>query len=128
MLPCRNPGRHDRPLVPGAEPSDDKPPGDGEEAEVPSGPVYFFRPDSRETGYLSPWFPSAFRDPHDPSKVYANAQHYFLHHRALLFGDEVTAAKILETLSPHKAQEMARKIRNLDRTVWEEHRERVAYC
>ncbi|KAI0152056.1 hypothetical protein F4776DRAFT_658988 [Hypoxylon sp. NC0597] len=72
------------------------------------------------------WFPSPFQDVHEPSKYYPTAEHYFLHHRALLFGDDATAAAILATASPHQAKVLARRTKNFDAEVWRVNRERIA--
>ncbi|KAI0204857.1 DUF1768-domain-containing protein [Astrocystis sublimbata] len=101
------------------------PPAMNEEPE----PVYFWRPSSPTTGFLSQWYASApFRD-RDPSsdKVYATAEHYMMHHKALLFGDEQIAAAILEVSGtyPKAVKDLGRKVRGFDQAVWERERERI---
>ncbi|KAI1417098.1 hypothetical protein F5Y13DRAFT_104127 [Hypoxylon sp. FL1857] len=94
--------------------------------DTPASPQYFWRADQHETGYLSMLFPSPFQDVHDPTKIYPTAEHYLLHHQALLFGDKATAAAILATGSPHHAKELAKYIENFDVEVWHANRERIA--
>ncbi|KAI0841126.1 DUF1768-domain-containing protein [Hypoxylon sp. FL0890] len=89
-------------------------------------PLYFWRPDAADTGFLCMWFPSPFQDIDDPSKIYPTAEHYLLHHRALLFGDEAIAADILATGSPHRAKELVKRVKNFDVEVWHANRERIA--
>ncbi|KAI1137853.1 hypothetical protein F5Y05DRAFT_413801 [Hypoxylon sp. FL0543] len=89
-------------------------------------PIYFWRGIDSDTAFLSMWFPSPFRDVHDPAKIYPTAEHYLCHHRALLFGDEETAAAILATGSPHRAKELVRRVENFDDAVWHAERGRIA--
>ncbi|KAI0855208.1 hypothetical protein F4860DRAFT_497041 [Xylaria cubensis] len=94
-----------------------------------SGPIYFWRPNEPTTGFLSQWYASVpFRD-RDPesSKIYATAEHYMMHHKALLFGDAEIAEAILAVPapSPKETKSLGRAVRNFDQAVWERERERI---
>ncbi|KAI3331702.1 DUF1768-domain-containing protein [Xylariaceae sp. AK1471] len=91
----------------------------------PNSPIYFWRPQETTTGYLSQWFPLPFREETDPSKIYLTAEHYMMHHKALLFGDDEIAASILEATSPRDVRNLGRAVRGFDAAVWENERERI---
>ncbi|TRX88078.1 hypothetical protein FHL15_011028 [Xylaria flabelliformis] len=98
-----------------------------------SGPIYFWRPGEPTTGFLSQWYASVpFRDrDRDPSssssKIYATAEHYMMHHKALLFNDAEIAEAILAVPapSPKETKSLGRAVRNFDQAVWERERERI---
>jgi ribA/ribD-fused uncharacterized protein len=94
-------------------------------APDPNGPVYFWKPQEKTTGYLSQWYALPFRDRQDPHKVYLTAEHYMMHHKALLFGDDEMAASILEATSPRDVRTLGRAVRGFDAAVWEKERERI---
>ncbi|KAH8165044.1 hypothetical protein CIB48_g3183 [Xylaria polymorpha] len=88
--------------------------------------IYFWRPTELTTGYLSQWYTShPFRDREDPAKIYATAEHYMMHQKALLFGDAEAAAAILEATSPRDVKALGRAVRGFDQAVWERERERI---
>ncbi|KAI0538032.1 hypothetical protein GGR58DRAFT_513404 [Xylaria digitata] len=90
-----------------------------------TGSIYFWRPQEVETGYLSQWYAHPFRDRTDKSKIYPTAEHYMMHHKALLFGDAEIAATILEATSPRDVRNLGRAVRGFDQGVWERERERI---
>ncbi|KAI1821956.1 DUF1768-domain-containing protein [Xylaria intraflava] len=94
-------------------------------APVPDGPIYFWRPQEVATGYLSQWYAQPFRDRADPTKIYATAEHYMMHHKALLFGDAEIAAEILKATSPRSVKALGRKVRGFDGAVWAQEREKI---
>jgi ribA/ribD-fused uncharacterized protein len=70
-------------------------------------------------GCLSQWWPSPFEaDGH----TFATAEHYMMWGKAVLFGDERTAARILDAGHPKQAKDLGRQVRNFDRATWEAHR------
>ncbi|KAI0436248.1 DUF1768-domain-containing protein [Xylaria telfairii] len=88
--------------------------------------IYFWRQTEPTTGYLSQWYTSApFRDRADPAKIYATAEHYMMHQKALLFADAEAAASILEATSPRDVKALGRAVRGFDQAVWERERERI---
>ncbi|KAH8660113.1 hypothetical protein BX600DRAFT_467261 [Xylariales sp. PMI_506] len=106
----------------------------------PGRPVYFWRESHPQTGFLSQWYSSyAFTDPSesDPSssespKVYRSAEHYMMHHKALLFGDASAAAAILAASHPRKVKSLGRAVRGYSDEAWFAEREGIVrrgnYC
>jgi len=72
-------------------------------------------------GPLSQWHPSPFRDP-SLGLDFANAEQYMMLQKALAFGDQETAQKIMATDSPSKAKSLGRKVKNYDDYVWDNKR------
>ncbi|KAI1110896.1 DUF1768-domain-containing protein [Nemania sp. NC0429] len=113
----------------------------------PTGPIYFWRPQEPETGFLSQWYALPFRgrraangggvinekgkeegkegEEGEEDKVYATAEHYMMHHKALLFGDAEMAAAILEASSPRDVKALGRAVRGFDQAVWGRERARI---
>ncbi|TGJ86552.1 hypothetical protein E0Z10_g2238 [Xylaria hypoxylon] len=91
----------------------------------PNSAIYFWRPQEAATGYLSQWYAHPFRDRTDKSKIYLTAEHYMMHHKALLFGDAEIAATILEATSPRDVKNLGRAVRGFDPAIWERERERI---
>ncbi|KAI1122461.1 hypothetical protein F5Y10DRAFT_281703 [Nemania abortiva] len=91
----------------------------------PNGPIFFWRPQEAATGYLSQWYALPFRDRADSAKIYATAEHYMMHQKALLFGDAEMAATILEAPSPRDVKALGRAVRGFDQAVWERERVRI---
>ncbi|KAI0450455.1 DUF1768-domain-containing protein [Xylaria acuta] len=100
-----------------------------------SKPIYFWRPRELATGFLSQWYASQpFRDRAPGSeekkkkkKIYATAEHYMMHHKALLFGDAEIAAAVLEVpaTSAGKVKALGRAVRGFDQATWERERVRI---
>lgn len=90
----------------------------------PNGPVFFWKPEQPEVGYLSQWYPDPFADPSDPSVVFPTAEHYMMYHKALLF-DPASGPGILAATSPKEVRSLGRLIPNYDEGVWRENRERI---
>ncbi|KAI1503720.1 hypothetical protein F5X99DRAFT_406720 [Biscogniauxia marginata] len=87
------------------------------------GPLYFWRPATAGTGFLSQWFSQhPFRDRSDPPNgyVYPTAEHYMMHQKALLFKDTEIAARILApgTTTPRVVRTLGRRVRGFDDAVW----------
>src|SRR3954447_15070372 len=77
-------------------------------------------PDGRPSaGCLSQWWEAAFSE---DGKVFGSAEHYMMAHKAWLFGDEETAARILAAAHPGEAKVLGRKVRGFDEAVWAAHR------
>ncbi|MDP9861486.1 MULTISPECIES: NADAR family protein [Streptosporangium] len=70
-------------------------------------------------GCLSQWWEAAFTvDGH----VFRSAEHYMMAHKAWLFGDGETAARILAAGHPAEAKKLGREVRGFDEAAWDEHR------
>lgn len=68
---------------------------------------------------LSQWWPSPFEvDGH----TFDTAEHYMMWGKAMLFGDEKTATRILAAKHPKQAKDLGRQVRHFDQAIWEAHR------
>ncbi|KXK60569.1 hypothetical protein AWW66_18210 [Micromonospora rosaria] len=77
------------------------------------------RDGSTGAGCLSQWYPTTFTV---DSVRYPTAEHYMMHRKALLFGDERTAARILAADHPKTVKALGRQVRDFDQTRWDAHR------
>ncbi len=64
---------------------------------------------------LSQWWPAEFTV---DGLVFPTAEHFMMHRKALLFGDEDTAARILRARHPNEAKNLGREVRGYDEEVW----------
>ncbi|KAB5530543.1 hypothetical protein GE09DRAFT_395626 [Coniochaeta sp. 2T2.1] len=90
----------------------------------PSTPISFWKETDARYGYLCQWYHCPFKDD-GKSKTYKSAEHYLMHHKALVFGDEDIALQILKAGTPRKAKGLGRQVANFDENVWNEQRERI---
>ncbi|KAL7627876.1 hypothetical protein AAE478_002071 [Parahypoxylon ruwenzoriense] len=94
-------------------------------------PIFFWKPSEPDAGFLSQWYDEQpFLDrtslTSSPNgKTYATAEHYMMHHKALLFGDVAAAAAILHADTPREVRALGRAVRNFDDAVWARERERI---
>jgi len=58
---------------------------------------------------------------------YCCCEQYMMHKKALLFNDYVIATEIMKTNSPKLHQELGRKIKDFDQTLWDSNKERIVY-
>lgn len=70
-------------------------------------------------GCLSQWWPARFEV---DGLSFATAEHYMMWRKAVLFGDDEAAAKILDASHPHQAKTVGRQVRGFEQQVWEEQR------
>ena len=78
---------------------------------VPGGPV--------GRGCLSQWAPIGFTV---EGTRYDTAEHYMMWSKAVLFGDTVTAARILAAGHPGEVKSLGREVRGFDETRWKRER------
>jgi ribA/ribD-fused uncharacterized protein len=64
---------------------------------------------------LSQWWPVDFTE---DGRRYRSAEHYMMAHKALLFGDDETAAEILAAGHPGEAKTLGRGVRGFDDATW----------
>jgi ribA/ribD-fused uncharacterized protein len=70
-------------------------------------------------GCLSQWWPAPFTvDGHR----YGTAEHYMMWRKAMLFGDEATAARVLTVDHPGEAKKLGRLVRDFDESTWDDAR------
>ncbi|MFD5099928.1 NADAR family protein [Streptomyces albidochromogenes] len=70
-------------------------------------------------GCLSQWWPVEFTE---DGHTYRSAEHYMMAHKAWLFDDPESAAKILAVEHPAEAKSLGRRITGFDERTWREHR------
>lgn len=70
-------------------------------------------------GCLSQWWPAAFTV---DAVTYPTAEHFMMHRKALLFGDDQTAARVLTVAHPGAAKTLGRQVRGFDEAIWETRR------
>jgi ribA/ribD-fused uncharacterized protein len=67
-------------------------------------------------GCLSQWWPAAFVV---DGRTFATAEHYMMWRKAMLFGDEKSAERILAAGYPRQAKELGRRVEGFDHGRWE---------
>jgi ribA/ribD-fused uncharacterized protein len=70
-------------------------------------------------GCLSQWWPSPFEV---DGRRFATAEHWMMWSKAMLFGDEATAERILAAPQPGGAKALGRQVRDFDDAVWDRER------
>ena len=68
---------------------------------------------------LSQWYPSPFTD---GEHTFATAEHYMMWRKAMLFGDERTATRVLGAGHPKEAKDLGRQVGNFEQATWEAER------
>ena len=66
---------------------------------------------------LSQWYPCVFEV---DGVRYTSAEQYMMAEKAKLFGDEEIRAEILGTSDPKKCKSFGRKVKNFNKTVWDQ--------
>ncbi|HET6860131.1 MAG TPA: NADAR family protein [Streptomyces sp.] len=85
-------------------------------------PFWGHRPNHDGTpgaGCLSQWWEADFSE---DGHTFRSAEHYMMAHKAWLFDDPATAAKILEAGHPNEAKKLGRQIDGFDSAVWDAER------
>ena len=75
--------------------------------------TFFFGKDSP----FSQWHPARFAV---DGVTYNCAEQYMMHQKAVLFGDEAMATKILKSADPKEHKALGRKVSNFDQDKWNE--------
>ncbi|MEV4706467.1 NADAR family protein [Actinoplanes sp. NPDC049316] len=70
-------------------------------------------------GCLSQWWPSTFTA---EGVTFASAEHYMMWRKALLFGDDEAAGRIVAASHPRQAKMLGRRVHGFDEEVWAAHR------
>lgn len=73
---------------------------------------------------FSQWHPVGFEI--DGIK-YRTAEHYMMWRKAMLFGDEETAEKILAVKHPRDVKALGREVKNFDSKVWADNCQQAVY-
>ena len=85
--------------------------------------ICFHNPDE-ENGYLSNWFLSEFTVGGIP---FSSMEQYMMYKKAVLFKDQTTAEKILQTDDVAEIKVLGRTVQNFDEKVWVKEREGIVY-
>lgn len=74
--------------------------------DTSQGPIYFWREFEEPYGFLSQWY----EDPFEVDGVtYQSAEMWMMIQKALLFGDEESAQKMMQTTEPKEHKALGRK-------------------
>jgi ribA/ribD-fused uncharacterized protein len=71
------------------------------------------------TNCLSQWWPTAFQA---DNVMFRSAEHYMMYRKAILFGDEESAGRIVAASHPRQAKMLGRRVRNFDEQMWKKQR------
>lgn len=86
--------------------------------------VICFHNPNEENGYLSNWYPSAFRV---NGTAFSSMEQFMMSRKAVFFCDEPVAAKILATDDVAKIKALGRRVSNYDESLWNGVRQIVVY-
>lgn len=95
-----------------------------EEAGISRDPIFFWGHRPSRSGYVgkecfSQWYPADFNVGHI---TYCCMEQYMMSKKALLFGDEETNRRIMESKEPGKIKELGRGVRGFKEEIWESFR------
>ena len=96
---------------------------DGVLQEEGAAMICFHNPDE-DNGYLSNWFLSEFTV---CGITFSSMEQYMMYEKAILFKDQTTAEKILQTDDVAKIKALGRTVQNFDDEVWAKEREGIVY-
>lgn len=82
--------------------------------------TFFFRQESP----FSQWHPVEFEV---EGKRFTCAEQYMMYGKAVLFGDQEVAERILSAKTPKAQKALGRKVRGFDEQRWRSERERIVY-
>ena len=85
--------------------------------------ICFHNPEE-ENGYLSNWYLSEFII---DDITFSSMEQYMMYEKAILFHDQETAEKILQTDNVAEIKALGRTVQNFDDTVWGQSREEIVY-
>ncbi len=75
-------------------------------------------------GPLCQWYSSKFIE---NGITFDCCEQYMMYQKAILFNDEETANKILNTSKPREQKNLGRQVKNFDQKIWDEHKENIVY-
>ena len=76
-------------------------------------------------GRFSQWWTSKFID--EDGVEFRCCEQYMMYKKALLFGDNETASKIIEATDPSEHKRLGRLVKNFNEEIWNQHKERIVY-
>ena len=86
--------------------------------------VICFHNPNEENGYLSNWYPSVFAL---DGVTFSSMEQYMMYRKAVCFGDEKVAAKILATEDVAEIKAFGRLVSGYDESLWNGVRQIVVY-
>ena len=86
--------------------------------------VICFHNPNEENAYLSNWYPSPFTV---EKKNFSSMEQFMMHRKAICFGDEAVAKKILSTDNASQIKTLGRQVKNYDDHIWNGIRQIVTY-
>jgi len=84
--------------------------------------TYFWLPNGAN-GWMSNWSLHSVRD--DRGVEFKTAEHYVMWHKAMMMGDEISAAKIIEAETPAEVKKIGRGVKPWNEQKWVSVREDV---
>lgn len=87
--------------------------------------IAFHSEDEKPYGCFSNWYKRDFcvidpdDDPDQEPVTYNCMEQYMMHQKALLFGDQETADKIMEATDPGEIKALGRQVKNFNSKVWD---------
>jgi hypothetical protein len=86
--------------------------------------IICFHNPNEENAYLSNWYPSLFRV---EKKNFSSMEQFMMYRKAICFGDEAVATKILSTDDASQIKALGRQVSNYDEHIWNGIRQIVVY-
>lgn len=86
--------------------------------------IICFHNPNEENGYLSNWYPSAFKV---DGIAFSSMEQYMMYRKAICFRDEAVATQILATDDVAEIKALGRKVSNYDERLWNGVRQIVVY-
>lgn len=86
--------------------------------------IIFFWKVTEPYGFCSQWYHSPFEV---DGKTFPTAEHFMMYRKAMLFGDETIAQKILECKDLRHVKDLGRSVSRFDQKIWKKHREEIVY-
>ena len=89
--------------------------------------VFFFGYEGPEPeNTCQQWYSSPFVDDStSPPTHFRTAEHYMMHHKALLMGDKEIAEMIVQSPTPAEAKTLGREVKNFKQEIWDANCDRV---
>lgn len=85
----------------------------------------FFWKTSDVYGCFSNWYLADFIS---NGIKYNCSEQYMMHHKALLFKDNATAKKILDTTDPKEQKKLGREVKNFDKQIWDKKAKDIVFA
>lgn len=81
--------------------------------------VICFHNPEEENGYLSNWYMCKFKI---GRRTFSSMEQYMMYSKARLFGDDITASKIMKQHDVAKIKGLGREVSNFDSKIWDDNK------